>query len=49
MGYLMLNLNLISGHASKKSLAVYQHLSLETVKNAYQAAVRGLESEQNFK
>ena len=36
-------LQLISGHASKKSLEVYQHLSLEAVENAYQAAVRALE------
>lgn len=36
-------LQLISGHASKKSLEVYQHLSLAAVEDAYQAAVRGLE------
>jgi integrase/recombinase XerD len=36
-------LQLISGHASKKSLEIYQHLSLEAVEGAYQAAVRGLE------
>ena len=36
-------LQLISGHASKKSLEVYQHLSLEAVEDAYQAAVRALE------
>jgi integrase/recombinase XerD len=36
-------LQLISGHASKKSLEVYQHLSLEAVEDAYQAAVRILE------
>jgi len=32
-----------SGHASEKSLEVYQHLSLATVKPAYQRAVKGLE------
>jgi len=36
-------IQLISGHASKKSLEVYQHLSLEAVEDAYQAAVRALE------
>ncbi len=36
-------IQLISGHASKKSLKVYQHLSLQAVENAYQAAVRSLE------
>jgi site-specific recombinase XerD len=36
-------LQLISGHASKKSLEVYQHLSLEAVKDAYQTAVRALD------
>jgi site-specific recombinase XerD len=36
-------LQLISGHASKKSLEVYQHLSLEAVEDAYQAAVRALD------
>jgi hypothetical protein len=36
-------LQLISGHTSKKSLEVYQHLSLEDVGDAYQAAVRALE------
>ncbi len=36
-------LQLISGHATKKSLEVYQHLSLEAVEEAYQTAVRGLE------
>jgi len=35
-------LKLISGHASKKSLEVYQHLSLEAVEDAYQSAVRAL-------
>jgi integrase/recombinase XerD len=32
-------IQLISGHASKKSLEVYQHIGLETVEDAYQAAV----------
>ncbi len=36
-------IQLISGHASKKSLEIYQHLSLEAVEDAYQAAVRSLE------
>ena len=36
-------LQLISGHASKKSLEIDQHLSLEAVEDAYQAAVRALE------
>jgi integrase len=36
-------IQLISGHASKKSLEVYQHLSLSSVQPAYQKAVRGLE------
>jgi integrase/recombinase XerD len=36
-------IQLISGHASKKSLEIYQHLSLQAVENAYQAAVRSLE------
>ena len=36
-------LQLISGHASKKSLEVYRHLSLEAVEDAYRAAVRTLE------
>jgi hypothetical protein len=30
----------ISGHASKKSLEIYQHLSLDPVNAAYQQAVR---------
>jgi hypothetical protein len=33
---------LISGHSSKQALEVYQHLSLEQVGDAYQAAVRDL-------
>ncbi|GAA5502706.1 tyrosine recombinase XerC [Deinococcus xinjiangensis] len=36
-------IQLLSGHASKKSLEVYQHLSLEAVNGAYQQAVRRLE------
>jgi len=35
-------IQLISGHASKQSLEVYQHLGLEAVEKAYQDAVRGL-------
>jgi hypothetical protein len=30
---------LISGHESKKSLEIYQHLSLDAVEQAYQKAV----------
>ena len=33
-------IQLISGHKSKKSLEVYQHLSLESVDKAYQDAVQ---------
>lgn len=33
-------IQLISGHASKKSLEVYQHLTLEDVAEDYQAAMR---------
>jgi integrase len=36
-------IQLISGHASKKSLEVYQHLSLAEVEPGYQKAVRQLE------
>ncbi len=36
-------IQLISGHASKKSLEVYQHLSLANVEPGYQKAVRQLE------
>ena len=32
-----------SGHASKKSLEVYQHLSLASVQPGYQRAIRELE------
>ena len=35
-------IQLISGHESKKSLEVYQHLSLETVEEAYQEAVENI-------
>lgn len=36
-------IQLISGHSSKKSLELYQHLSLASVEEAYQEAVRKLE------
>ena len=36
-------IQLISGHESKKSLEVYQHLSLKSVEQAYQEAVRALD------
>jgi integrase/recombinase XerD len=35
-------IQLISGHESKKSLEVYQHLSLDTVELAYQKAVESI-------
>jgi site-specific recombinase XerD len=35
-------IQLISGHESKRSLEVYQHLSLETVEEAYQEAVQSI-------
>src|ERR1039457_7443617 len=35
-------IQLISGHESKKSLEVYQHLSLESVDKAYQNAVQNM-------
>ena len=35
-------IQLISGHESKKSLEVYQHLSLKSVEDAYQEAVRSV-------
>jgi site-specific recombinase XerD len=35
-------IQLISGHESKKSLEVYQHLSLKSVEGAYQEAVRSV-------
>ncbi len=36
-------IQLISGHESKKSLEIYQHLSLQTVERVYQEAVRSIE------
>jgi integrase/recombinase XerD len=36
-------IQLISGHESKKSLEIYQHLSLQSVEQAYQEAVKPLE------
>lgn len=36
-------IQLISGHDSKKSLEIYQHLSLQSVERAYQEAVKTLE------
>jgi integrase/recombinase XerD len=35
-------IQLISGHESKKSLEIYQHLALNTVEQAYQEAVRSI-------
>ena len=35
-------IQLISGHESKKSLEVYQHLSFKSVDKAYQAAVQSV-------
>ena len=35
-------IQLISGHETKKSLEVYQHLSLESVESAYQHAVQSV-------
>ena len=35
-------IQLISGHESKTSLEVYQHLSLQSVERAYQEAVRSI-------
>jgi integrase/recombinase XerD len=35
-------IQLISGHETKKSLEVYQHLSWESVKNAYQHGVQSV-------
>jgi hypothetical protein len=35
-------IQLISGHESKKSLEIYQHLALNTVEQAYQEAVRSM-------
>ncbi len=36
-------IQLISGHESKKSLEIYQHLSLDAVENAYQDAVQAVD------
>jgi integrase/recombinase XerD len=36
-------IQLISGHESRKSLEVYQHLFLESVEKEYQQALRALE------
>ncbi len=35
-------IQLISGHESKKSLEIYQHLSLKNVEQSYQDAVKTL-------
>ena len=35
-------IQLISGHESKKSLELYQHLALHTVERAYQEAIRSI-------
>jgi hypothetical protein len=35
-------IQLISGHESKKSLEIYQHLSLSAVEQAYQEAIQGV-------
>jgi hypothetical protein len=34
------DIQLISGHSCKKSLEIYQHLSLESVQKAYQDVVK---------
>jgi hypothetical protein len=39
-GLTEVQIQLISGHESKKCLEVYQHLSLESVDKAYQDAVQ---------
>jgi len=36
-------IQLISGHGSRKSLELYQHLSLDAIEGEYQKAVRHLE------
>jgi integrase len=36
-------IQLISGHSSKKSLEVYQHLSLAEVQTGYQKAMKQLD------
>ena len=41
-------IQLISGHESKKSLEVYQHLSLESVDKAYQDAVQSVGIQRDF-
>jgi integrase/recombinase XerD len=35
-------IQLISGHQSKKSREIYQHLSLDAVEGAYQEAVQAI-------
>jgi hypothetical protein len=35
-------IQLISGHESKKSLEIYQHLAVGAVEQAYQEAVHGV-------
>ena len=35
-------IQLISGHESKKSMEIYQHLSLDAVEQAYQEVVQGV-------
>ena len=35
-------IQLISGHETKKSLEVYQHLSLDTVEAAYQEVMKSV-------
>ena len=35
-------IQLISGHESKRSLEVYQHLSLETIEEAYQEVMKSV-------
>ena len=40
-------IQLISGHESKKSLEIYQHMGLDSVERAYQDAARGAEQSLN--
>jgi len=40
-------IQLISGHGSKKSLEIYQHMGLEWVEQAYQIAAHGAEQSLN--
>jgi len=40
-------IQLLSGHSSKKSLEIYQHLSLEAVEQSYQAAAQLAEASLN--